>query len=278
MNNIARGDVRGQIIFHMNQSYYRDHWRHIETERFERYLRMFEWSEASRPLLEPAAIKPGEVVVDLGCGPGFTVFELAKWVGATGHVHGVELNADFVAYGQAAAKTRGLENAVTFHPVTGHTLPFPEEAIDCVVAKNVLAYVDDPLQTYRECHRILRPGGRIHAVEGDWGLAIAEPLPDEDWKVLLRAAGIAFRTPNVGRHLYGYASAAGFAEVTVSVVCRPDTTGRLLPMVRNLCAYARDSGAIEARKIDAILNCCEEAASNRTLLILNPQFVVTAWR
>jgi SAM-dependent methyltransferase len=262
----------------VDKTYYRDHWLRIEPDRFERYLKMFEWSEASRPLLEPAGIETGETVVDLGCGPGFTVFELANWVGATGHVHGVELNADFVAYGRSTAKARGLENAVSFHQVTDHKLPFAERSMDCVVAKNVFVYVDDPLQTCHECYRVLRPGGRLHLVEGDWEMAFAEPVPDEDWRALIRAASIAFRTLNAGRHLYGYARAAGFAEVTVSVVCRPDTTGRLLPMVRNFCAYARDSGAMEASKIEAILNQCEAAANSRTLLILSPQFVVTAWR
>ena len=262
----------------VNETYYRDHWTHIEPDRFARYLRMFEWSEASRPLLDPAGIKTGEVVVDLGCGPGFTAFELADWVGPTGHVHGVDLNAEFVAYSQSAARERGLEDSVTFHRVTDHRLPFTDNAIDCVVAKNVFVYVDDPLQTYQECRRVLRPGGRVHAVEGDWGLAISEPVPDEDWKALIRAASIAFRTPNAGRRLYGYAKAAGFADVTVSVVCRPDTTGRLLPLVRNLCTYARESGALEAQKICAILKQCEEAANRQMLLVLIPQFVVTARR
>jgi hypothetical protein len=47
-------------------------------------------------------------------------------------------------------------------------------------------------------------------------------------------------------------------------------------MVRNLCTYARASGMLEEQKIDAILDRCEEAADRGHLLILNPQFVVTA--
>jgi SAM-dependent methyltransferase len=262
----------------VNETYYRDHWTGIEPQRFERYKRMFEWSDASRPLLEPAGIRLGEVVVDLGCGPGFTACELATWVGPSGHVHGVEVNADFVEFGRSVVKDRRLEGSVTFHHVTERKLPFSEDSIDCVVAKNVMVYVDDPLETYQECHRVLRKGGRVHAVEGDWGLAMAEPLPDDDWKVLISAASVAFRTPTAGRRLYGYASAAGFRDVTVSVVCRPDTNGRLLPVVRNLCTYARASGVMEEQRINAILNRCEEAANSQTLLILIPQFLVTATR
>jgi ubiquinone/menaquinone biosynthesis C-methylase UbiE len=261
----------------MNETYYRDHWTNIEPERFKRYEQMFQWSDASRALLEPARIQTGEVVVDLGCGPGFTAFELATWVGPSGHVHGVDVNADFIESGRSIAKDRGLGESVTFHHVTDHKLPFSDDSIDCVVAKNVIVYVDDPLATYLECRRVLRQGGRVHAVEGDWGLAIAEPVPDDDWKALIHAASVAFRTPTAGRRLYGYAKAAGFVEVTVSVLCRPDTTGRLLPMVRNLCRYARDSGELEGQKIDAILHTCEEAVSSQSLLILNPQFLVTAY-
>ena len=262
----------------MNETYYRDHWTDIEPERFERYKRMFEWSDASRPLLEPAGIQTGEVVVDLGCGPGFTAFELASWVGPSGHVHGIEINADFVAFARSVARERGLEKVATFHHVAGHGLPFSNGSVDCVVAKNVFVYVDDPVETYRECRRILRKGGRAHVVEGDWGLAFAEPIPTADWKALIRAASCACRTPDAGRQLYGYAKAAGFTDVTVSVVCRPDTTGRLLPMVRNLCAYAREGEALENYEIDAVLNACEQAAKDQKLLILNPQFVVTATR
>ena len=70
----------------------------------------------------------------------------------------------------------------------------------------------------------------------------------------------------------------GFTDVTISVVCRPETTGRLLPMLRSLCTYARQGGALEDHKIDAVLRSCEEAAKAQKLLILNPQFVVTATR
>jgi ubiquinone/menaquinone biosynthesis C-methylase UbiE len=262
----------------VKETYYRDHWTEIEPERFERYKLMFEWSDASRSLLEPAGVQTGDVVVDLGCGPGFTALELATWVGPSGHVHGIDVNADFVEFGRSVAKDRGLEETVTFHHVTDRALPLSDDSIDCIVAKNVFVYVDDPLETYQECHRVLRKGGRVLAIEGDWDFTLAEPVPEDDWKALIRAASVAFRTPTIGRQLHKVARAADFAEVTVSVVCHPDTTGRYLPMVRNLCTYARQGGALEEQKIDAVLKRCEDAVNSQQLLILTPQFVVTATR
>jgi ubiquinone/menaquinone biosynthesis C-methylase UbiE len=107
------------------------------------------------------------LVVDLSCGLGFTALELATWVGPSGHEHGIEVKADFVEFGRSVAKNRGLEETVTFHHVTDRALPLSNGSIDCIVAKNVLVYVDDPQETYQECHRVLRQGSKVHAVEGD---------------------------------------------------------------------------------------------------------------
>ena len=139
-------------------------------------------------------------------------------------------------------------------------------------------YVDDPLDSINESHRILVDGGRLHVVEGDWGLLFAEPVPAELWRAFIEAAGIAFRTPMIGRKLYGLARRSGFKEVSVSTISNIDTTGRLLPMVRNLCSYARKSQRIEEKKIDEVLKTCEEAAESNELMICSPQFIVTAYK
>jgi ubiquinone/menaquinone biosynthesis C-methylase UbiE len=260
----------------MKDTYYKDHWTDIESERFERYKHMFAWSEDSRPLLEPARIGAGESVVEIGCGPGFTACEIATWVGPSGHVDGIDVNADFIDFGRALTKERELEDSVKLHHVTDSLLPFADRHADCVIAKNVFIYVDDPAETYRECHRILKPNGRVHVVEGDRGLLFAEPVPEKEWNEFIDAASIAFRTPTIGRKLYGYARAAGFETVSVSTVGALDTTGRYLPMIRNLCSYARQSNTLDEKKIDSVLKTCEEAAKAHELLIYSPQFLVTA--
>ncbi len=260
----------------MKDTYYKDHWTDIESDRFERYVQMFAWSEDSRPLLDPARISAGESVVEIGCGPGFTACEIANWVGPSGHVDGIDVNAEFIDFGQTLTRERGLEDLVKFHHVTGPLLPFADQFIDCVIAKNVFIYVDDPVETYRECHRILKPNGRVHVVEGDWGLLFAEPVPEKEWKEFIDAASIAFRTPTIGRKLYGYARAAGFSDISVSTVGKMDTAGRYLPMIRNLCSYARQSKKLDEKKIDSVLETCEEAAESQELLIYSPQFLVTA--
>ena len=260
----------------MTETYYKDHWVDIEEQRFERYLEMFKWSESSRQFFEPAKIVEGDRVLEIGCGPGFTCCEIASWVGSSGQVDGVDINPNFVKYGQAMIGERGLASTVKIHCVSDSHLPFKNGSRDCIVAKNVLLYVDDPLTTFAEARRVLTTDGRFHCVEGDWGLLFAEPVPQALWREFIDAASIAFRTPMIGRKLYGHARKAGFERVSVSTISNIDITGRLLPMIRNLCSYARHSRSISDRKIDQVLSICEEAAESRDLMICSPQFLVTA--
>ena len=62
----------------------------------------------SLALYEPADIRPGHIVAEFGCGSGYTAVEIAKWIGPGGHVHALDINADFVAqtYRPHAPQTR----------------------------------------------------------------------------------------------------------------------------------------------------------------------------
>lgn len=82
----------------MSDNLYKEHWLDIDSERFERYKTMFQWSPLTESLISPANIRAGHVVVDVGCGPGFVAVELARRVGAHGHVHAIDINRDFVEH------------------------------------------------------------------------------------------------------------------------------------------------------------------------------------
>ena len=73
-------------------------------------------------------------------------------------------------------------------------------------------------------------------------------------------------------------SRAGFSDIDVQVITRPDTDGRLLPMIKNMAEYARSSGEIDHADVEKILSIVEQALSDKNYLALAPQFVVTAAR
>lgn len=260
------------------QQFYKDHWITIEQERLDRYQRMFEWNPASRVLYETADIHAGHIVADFGCGPGHTAIEIADWVGPEGHVHALDINATFVAQTQENARKSGVGGRVTAHQSDGSKLPLPSGSLNRVTTRNTLIYVDDPMVTLEEFKRVLRPGGKIHAIEGDWPMMIAEPVPTKTWQALVSAAAHACRTPEIGRKLTGFLARSDFRDIDVQVMTRPDMEGRLLPLIKNMAGYARDSGEMANEEIDGVLSTLDQALTDKTYLVLAPQFVVTGSR
>jgi ubiquinone/menaquinone biosynthesis C-methylase UbiE len=258
--------------------FYKDHWINIERDRLERYRRMFQWNAASSALYEPADIRPGHIVADFGCGPGYTAIELAKWVGPGGHVHALDINSEFVFEVRKIANAAGVGERVTTHQCDGSILPLPDECLDRLTTRNTMIYVDDPECTMREFRRVLTAGGKVHAIEGDWPMMVIEPVRFEDWAALVKAASYACRTPDIGRKLYGLMGRVGFSDIHVRVVTHPDTYGRLLPMIKNMAGYARSSGKTNDADTEKILSTIEQALSDGRYLALAPQFVVTATR
>ena len=258
--------------------FYKGHWIDIDQGGLDRYERMFRWNPASSALYEPADIRAGHIVADFGCGPGYTAIEIAKWVGPSGHVHALDINSDFVSRSRKNANAAGLGERITAHQCDGSILPLPDESLDRLTTRNTIIYVDDPASTIREFQRVLRAGGKLHTIEGDWPMMVIEPVPAKDWAALANAASHACRTPDIGRKLFGLMSRAGFSDIDVQVITRPDTDGRLLPMIKNMAEYARSSGEIDHADVEKILSIVEQALSDKNYLALAPQFVVTAAR
>ena len=182
-----------------NEPFYKHHWIKIDQDRLDRYDRMFQWNPASLALYEPADIRPGHIVADFGCGPGYTTIEIAKWVGPSGHVHALDINSDFVTQSRKNADAAGVGDRVTAHQSGGSVLPLPDASLDRLTARNTVIYVDDPERTIREFWRVLKPGGKAHIIEGDWPMMVVEPVSPKDCAALVNAASHACRTPNIGR-------------------------------------------------------------------------------
>lgn len=255
---------------------FQDHWLNIDPERMERYETMFQWNPATEAFYAPAKISQGHVVADFGCGPGHAAIEFAKWVGPAGHVHALDINAEFISRARSRADAQGFGSRITAHLLEDARLPLPDASLDRVVARNTIIYVEDPAATFAEFRRVLRPGGLAHAIEGDWRLTAVEPIPTEEWRALIEAASWAWPRPEIGRELYGFARRAGFADVAIQVLTSPDTTGRLSGMIKTVAEYARSGGAIDHKRVDGILERIERALGSGTYLAIAPQFVVTA--
>ena len=257
------------------ETFYTDHWKHIEDERIARYERMFEWREGNAALLAPAQLTPGLRVLDFGSGPGFMALVIADIVGESGKVHGVDLNARFVR--DAARRAEGRAN-VAFHHVEGSALPLPDAAVDRVICKNVLEYVPDIDATLAELRRVLAPGGRIHVIDSDWGFVVVEPWGKDGVERFFAAAGAAFKEPHIGRKAPALLARRGFANVEVRILASVDRDGHVLPVLRNMQGYIEVGNGMSGAEAKAMLSAAEQAVATGEYLFILPQFLVTAER
>src|SRR5215216_3049415 len=84
-----------------------------------------------------ARLRPGEVVVDLGCGGGLDVLLAAGKVGPTGKAIGIDMTPEMIERARRNADKQSLRN-VEFHLATIDRLPLPDDSVDCIVSNCVI--------------------------------------------------------------------------------------------------------------------------------------------
>ena len=105
-------------------------------------------------------IKPGERVVDVGCGAGFDSLIAAHMVSPKGRVIGVDMTPAMIEKGRAAAAEAGLDN-VEFRKGFGEDLPVPDGWADVVISNGMLNLMPDKSAPLKEMKRVLKPTGRL---------------------------------------------------------------------------------------------------------------------
>ncbi|MFI5755036.1 methyltransferase domain-containing protein [Streptomyces sp. NPDC051569] len=184
----------------------------------ESVLRSHRWRTAanSAAYLIPE-LRPGQDVLDVGCGPGTITADLAALV-APGTVTAVDASASVLDAAREAATTAGVDN-VRFAVADVHALDFPDDSFDVVHAHQVLQHVGDPAHALREMRRVCRPGGVVAARDADYGAFTWFPdVPAlADWRALYqRVARAGGGEPDAGRRLLSWARQAGFTEITAT--------------------------------------------------------------
>ncbi len=105
-------------------------------------------------------IRPGEQVVDVGCGAGIDSLIAARMVGPTGRVIGVDMTPAMLAKARRSAAEAQLTN-IDFVEGFAESLPVPDGWADIVISNGVLNLMPDKPAALKEMARVLKPGGRL---------------------------------------------------------------------------------------------------------------------
>jgi ubiquinone/menaquinone biosynthesis C-methylase UbiE len=117
--------------------------------------------------LEKLSAQPGETILEIGFGTGHCLVSLAKAVGVTGQVIGLDISDGMLAIARARLQAEELSDRVDLHLGDAAKLDFLTDAsLDGVFMSFTLELFDNPEipRVLQECHRILKPGGRIAVV------------------------------------------------------------------------------------------------------------------
>ncbi len=242
--------------------------REFWQDRADAWDRRVEWIDRfsagfGRAAMDAARIGPGDRVIDIGCGPGTTVLELADRVGAKGAVTGLDIAPGMIDGARRRSAAAGTTNARFVVHDLG-TAPLDDPA-DVAFSRFGLMFFPDPGAAFANIRGSLRSGGRLGAViwgplgENPWmfvpTLAAAGPLGAE---LALPAPGEPgpFSLADPGA-LESRLEAAGFVEVAVE----PRSGAMVLTeaAVAEEVGSALEIGPLGAAWLDATVDQREEA-------------------
>ncbi|MFJ9605835.1 methyltransferase domain-containing protein [Kitasatospora sp. NPDC101176] len=199
--------------------------------------RLREWAHAR------LGAHPGERALDVGSGTGSETRVLAAAVAPGGEATGVEPNPGLraVALQRAAVDT----SPTRFLDGDALALPLPDADRDVVWCERVLQHLTDPARAVAEIARVLRPGGRVALLDTDWSTFVLHPADPEVRPALAAVTRATAATPDAGRRLAGWLSAAGLSvdELGADVLLH-DPHAVAWPIVRALGAAAVGRGLV----------------------------------
>ena len=122
-----------------------------------RWIRHFVISQA-------AVLKDHGEAVDLGCGAGQLVIEMARKAPSL-HITGIDLSEKMLADARQSAQRVGMEDRVDFRLGNVEEIPFPDQSLDLVISTASLHHWTDPLKVLNEIDRVLKPDGAFYVFD-----------------------------------------------------------------------------------------------------------------
>lgn len=202
-------------------------------------------------LLDLAGLGPGDAAIEVGCGTGALLCELARVVGPEGRVVGVEPQPVLAEAARRRVAARGLAGIVTIERATAERLPVAPGAVAACLAQTVLIHLPDEVlrRVLREMARVVRPGGTVVSADQDgdtW--TIDHPDRELTRRIVRFNSDQRYADGWTGRRLRRLFLDAGLQGVEVRTLVHVDTEAPsyLFDMAERIAGAAMDAGVIAA--------------------------------
>ena len=171
---------------------------------------------AKSVLLDRLALEHASAALDVGCGTGADVVEMAGRMPHGAKATGVDASEAMIA--EASRRAAGSGAGVLFRLGDALDLPYPDDAFDVCRMETVLQHLADPLLALREMARVTRPGGRVGVLEMDLGTVLLDHPDRAVTQTVLSANADSMAQPWMGRQLPRLFREAGLTGLSVDPI------------------------------------------------------------
>lgn len=213
-------------------------------------------------IIETLNVKPGEKLLDIGCGPSHIIYELSTKIGPTGTIDGMDMAEEALSVGKR--RCANLEN-INFHIGEATALPFDDNTYDVVMSCQVFEYIHDIPTALAEVYRVLKPGGRVLIYNTDWQALLWHSSDRERMAHIMEVWDGHLADPSLPQTLGHQMKSAGFKNVETMPAIRLDTeyepSNGSSAVSKFVIGYALSQGVAED-KVNAweedLIRCNEE--------------------
>ncbi|HWZ36292.1 MAG TPA: methyltransferase domain-containing protein [Mucilaginibacter sp.] len=199
-------------------------------------------------------------IIDLGCGAGKDVIELAKIVGEGTRVIGIDHDPVMLEQGTADAKDL---NNVEFILSEAYPLPFADASVNGLRTERVIQHLKEPQKVVDEIARILKQGSPVVIVETDWhSLALYTPFTDTQKKLNAYLTDTKINNGFAARKLTHYLKQTGFKDINFQIhpfiLTKLDEANQYL-WIEKMIQETAEHGFITQQEFEQLYGALKEA-------------------
>jgi ubiquinone/menaquinone biosynthesis C-methylase UbiE len=162
-------------------------------------------------MISQLELRSGLQVLDVGCGVGDDVRDLASFIGDSGRVVGVDFSGAMIVEAKKRYSTAKLP--IEFVEGDAQHLTFPDASFDRCRTERMLMHLDDPEQALAEMVRVVRPGGKVVVFDFDWDTLFIDSPYKETTRKFVREYSDGLKHGWIGRRLPRLFQAARLTEI-----------------------------------------------------------------